>query len=132
MVRPILDDQPALRQRLLHVMTEIEYPHCSQHEAMIENAIIFECSDEGKIAGYLWFYRILNQEHIWTVHMLVLNNFRKRFFNRSLVNSICGTVYALGCDIVRAENDFQDWLIRLKGNQFDGYVDLSLPFCWRL
>ena len=132
MVRPILDDQPALRQRLLHVMEEIDYPYQTHHENIIDHAIVFECSENGQIAGYLWFYRILGSEHIWTVHMLVLKNFRKRFFNRSLVNAICGTVYALGCDIVRAENDYQDWLVRLAGVQINDHVDLSLPYSWRL
>ena len=55
MVRPILDDQPALRQRLLHVMAEIDYPYQAHHEDIIDNAIVFECSEDGQIAAISGF-----------------------------------------------------------------------------
>lgn len=131
MIRPHLLDQDGARERLADAMVRTEYPHLDAHLGIIDNAIVFECMDGEKIAGYVWFYRILGDEGVWTIHVLVLDGHQRQFFYRSVVNSFFGAMYSLGCDTVRAENDNQDMLRRVGGKQTGEYVDLQLPHIWR-
>lgn len=131
MIRPLLADQDRARKRLLYAMQETEYPHTDQHEKIIDNAIVFEAMSGEDIAGYIWFYRILGEESVWAIHVLVFDGYQGQFFRRSVVNSFFGAMYSLGCDIVRAENFHQDLLLRVGGKQNSEFVDLKLPHIWR-
>ena len=124
-------DLEGSRARLEDAMEEIQYPFKSLHYSILHLAIVFECVDErGHIAGWLWFYSTENEEHVWTIHAIVLPNYRLRFFSRSLVNTVSGVLYALGCEIVRGENENQELLYHFGATKTENGVDLQLPFFW--
>lgn len=131
MIRPLLADQEESRQRLVGAMFETDYPYAEEHEKIIDYAIVFEGMDGDDIAGYVWFYRMAENESVWAIHLMVFDGYKGRFFRRSVVNSFFGAMYSLGCDIVRAENWHQDLLLRVGGKQNSEFVDLKLPHIWR-
>ena len=131
MVRAKVIDIEGSRTRLEEAMAEIHYPFRSLHYSILDYAFIIECFDErDNIAGWLWFYSTENEEHVWTIHAIVLPNYRKRFFTRSLVNTVSGLIYAVGCEIVRGENENQDLLYHFGATKTVDGVDLQLPFFW--
>jgi GNAT superfamily N-acetyltransferase len=131
MVRAKLVDVEGSRERLHEAMYETLYPSRAEHSEIIDKALVFECFDEfDHIAGWVWFYRLVDEDAVWSIHAMVLPNYRKRFFSQTLVNTLSGVVYALGCDTVRAENDNMDLLVHFGGIQTDEGVDLQLPFFW--
>jgi len=124
-------DLEGSRLRLEDAMSETCYPNRHLHFHILEKAIVFECTDERElIAGWLWFYSTLGEEHVWTIHAMVLPNYRKKFFSRSLVNTVSGVLYALGCEIVRGENENQELLYHFGATKTVDGVDLQLPFFW--
>lgn len=132
MVRPLLiDDQGKLRKRLTQTMERIDYKYYEQHLEIIDSAIVFECKDGDDVAGYVWLYGCAEEIGVWVVHMLILDGYKASFFTRKATSALFGALYCLGCDIVRAENESQELLLRLGGQKNGDNVDLTLPFSWR-
>ena len=131
MVRPHLDDQDVARQRLLDAMVEHEYPYLDVHREIIDYAIVLTCRKDGEIAGFIWFYNTEGKEGTWTIHFLVIPEYRKRFFSRNMGNAIAGTIWALGCNSVVAENSYKEWMYRLGGYDVEDGVQCDLPWKWR-
>ena len=131
MVRPHLDDQDEARKRLLEAMVDQEYPCIESHEPIIQYAIVFTCRKGDEVAGFIWFYNMAEKEGTWTIHFLVLPEYRKRFFWRNMGNAIAGTIWSLGCNSVVAENSYKEWMYRLGGYDTEDGVQCDLPWKWR-
>jgi len=133
MIRAQLVDIEGSRDRLYEMMYEIGYPATKEHARDIDKALVFECwdTDEDVVAGYVWFYRIDDEPETWVIHALVIEYYQQRFFTRNLVDTISGVVYALGCDVVLAENANKDLLMHFGATETDRGCELLLPFFWR-
>ena len=131
LVTPILAEQDSSREALLSAMWKFHYPHAAAHEEIFHNATVFTCCHDDDLAGFIWFYRLLEDESIWSTHVLVVDNYQKRFWSRCLIDSIFGCVYCLGCRSVRVEGDSIDFAIRLGADLDGDRAHFQLPFIWR-
>lgn len=134
MLRPVIDPPEEAREALLDVMEETCYPYTAKHIPIIENAFVVSIIDEERnvLAGYMWFYRLEEDEQRFSLHLVVLPEYRKRFFSRTLVNSILSLIWVLGCDTLVVENTNKDMLVRIGGYMnSDDEAELPLPHEWR-
>jgi len=131
MIRAELIDIEGSRDRLYEMMYEIDYPAIKDHARIIDRALVFECWHLNVVAGYVWFYRIRDESETWVIHALVTEYYKNRFFTRNLVNTISGSIYALGCDVVLAENANKELLMHFGAIETKRGCELSLPFFWR-
>ena len=134
MLRPVIDEQPEAREELDEVMEETQYPHRHNHRKILDNAFIISIVDTEKevLAGYCWFYRLADNEDQYSLHLMVMPNYQKRFFSRTIVNSVLNLMWVFGCDTVVVENSNQELLLRVGGcvNEEDEAI-LHLPHEWR-
>lgn len=132
MIRPILGDQDAAREELYSHLEETDYEFLQDHADILKYAAVFVCFSGEYIAGYIWFYQWEEDPHTWIVHISIVPEYRKRFFSRTMINTLFPACYALGCNAVLAENESSEILERIGGKaQPDGSVLLELPFIWR-
>jgi hypothetical protein len=130
----VIDEQPEARESLDEIMEETQYPHRHAHRDIIDSAFILSIVDTESdvLAGYCWFYRLEENIERYSLHLLVLPNYRKRFFSRTIVNSVLNLMWVLGCNTVVVENTNQELLLRVGGymNEEDEVL-LQLPHEWR-
>jgi len=133
-LRPVIDEQPEARESLDEIMEETQYPHRHAHREILDSAFILSIVDTESdvLAGYCWFYRLEESIERYSLHLLVLPNYRKRFFSRTIVNSVLNLMWVLGCNTVVVENTNRELLLRVGGymNEEDEAF-LHLPHEWR-
>ena len=134
MLRPVIDDQENAREMLSDIMEETAYPHRHAHDKIMHHAFIISIVDteSDTLAGCCWFYCLADDETRYSLHLIVLPNYKKRFFSRKIVNSTLNLMWVLGCDTVCVENSNQELLLRVGGymNEDDEAL-LDLPHEWR-
>lgn len=131
-VRPIIGDQERARELLYDHLVDTDYEFLDEHADILRYAAVFVCFSGADIAGYIWFYQLEEDEYTWVVHISIVPRFRKRFFSRTMINTLFPACYAMGCNAVLAENESSEILERIGGEaQPDGSVILNLPFIWR-
>jgi GNAT superfamily N-acetyltransferase len=134
MLRPVIDNQDEAREHLDDIMEETAYPYRHYHHRIMDHAFIVSIVDTetSTLAGYFWFYRLQEDETHYSIHLLVLPSYKKKFFSRTLVNACLNLMWILGCDTVVAENANHELLLRVGGymNNEDEAM-LTLPHEWR-
>lgn len=131
-VRPIVRNQDEARADLYDYLSETEYKYIDEHVDLLRHAAVFTCVAGEEIAGYIWFYQLEEDPDMWVVHMTVHPAYQRRFFNRTLVNTVFATCYAYGCEQVLAENESSEILERFGGRPHpDGGIVLDMPYTWR-
>lgn len=111
---------------------EFDYRFAEDHREILEHAVIFTILDrDGDTAGFIWFYRLADNPDNWVVHLMAFPEFRKRFFCRTMVNSIFATLYCLGCHRIVAERESKEILLRMGAELINGEAILELPAKWR-
>ncbi len=131
-VRPIIGDQDQARELLYDHLVETDYEFLDDHADILRYAVVFVCFSGEDVAGFIWFYRMEEDDTTWIVHISLASRYKKRFFSRGMINTLFPTCYALGCNAVLAENESSEILERIGGEALpDGGVLLNLPFIWR-
>jgi len=131
MLRPSLADPRESVPLLIRHLEETDYEFLADHIDILESAIIFVCRTHEEIGGFIWYYQSESDETHWIVHMSVCESYQRRFFSRHLITSMFGACYALGANVIIAEDASQELLARIGGKYHDGEVILELPFIWR-
>lgn len=133
MLRPILGDQDILKDSLDLHLESTDYVWYDEHADLIPHSLVYNIIDdtEAVTVGYIWFYKLEEDQRVWPVHVSVVEDYKRRFFCRNMVNTIFATNWALGCDEIIAENDNADILIRMGGKPDNGGASLKLPHIWR-
>lgn len=132
MIRPVYADQPASRDILYQAMVEYDYPYIDYHLEYMHTAIVFVCFSENEIAGYAWFFRLEEDVSIWSFHVLIKPEYRKKFFSRTFFQTLFGTAWSLGANQIMVEEGGPfDLFIRVGGTMCEDGAILSLPYDWR-
>ncbi len=132
MIIPYFGNQNIAKLQLLKAMKKVEYKYKDKHEKIIDYAIVLECvNDIRETAGYIWFYKCRSAETKWVAHVLVYEKFQKRFFTRTLVNSVFAFAWVMGAEEILTEN-FETVLNQRMGAKLvEGQVIYKLPHEWR-
>jgi hypothetical protein len=131
LITPFYGNQNIARYQLLKAMDKAEYQYKNKHLEIIDYAIILECLSEHEIAGYIWFYKTHLNETKWVAHVLVYESFQKKFFTRTLVNSVFAFAWVMGAEEILTENFETVLNERMGAKLVEGQVMYKLPHEWR-
>lgn len=112
-------------------MDKAGYQYKAKHRKIIDYAIILECLANHETAGYVWFYKMQNMETHWAIHVLVFEKFKRKFFTRTLVNSVFAFAWVMGAEEILTENFEVGLAERMGAKLVEGQVTIKLPHEWR-
>lgn len=129
-LRPILGDQPESIEALRTAMDVWDYPYAREHDELLQYAVVFTIVMGEEMAGYIWFYRIRENDRVWAFHALAFPKHQGHFLTRDVLEQIGGAIYCLGADSVLIDGEWAEFATRFGGHQeHDGtYIDLPYRF----
>tara|TARA_R100000742_G_C4274014_1_gene93794 strand:+ start:1157 stop:1555 length:399 start_codon:yes stop_codon:yes gene_type:complete len=131
-ITPFYGNQNIARYQLLKAMDKTDYQYKDKHQKIIDYSIILECVNKHReVAGYIWFYKTRNAETKWVAHVLVYESFQKKFFTRTLVNSVFAFAWVMGAEEILTENFETVLNERMGAKLVEGQVIYKLPHEWR-
>jgi len=130
-VRLRLSSQVEARQLLYDHLEETDYEFFDDHVDLLQHSLIFVAKADDRAAGFFWLYGLEEDEDTWAIHCSVVEEFKRQFFSRTLMNTLYLTCYSLGCNAILAESENSDLLGRMGGEETPDGVIVRLPFIWR-